>query len=90
MKRTYMIAVQITVRPVVYCEVIAENAQDAVEKVKDGVHLFVEANMKHFKSEILTDLEGKEYAGPKVISCGRSDQYHSEDECKLCKSVSQL
>ena len=89
-KKSFMVAVTTEVRiPVtVYIEEIATSANEAVAKVKKG--LKVEKLKDAFIDEAKIvfddgDISVKEKVS--VVSAGRADQYHSDSECELCRSL---
>ena len=87
MRRSYMVAVQVTIRPTVYIEVIAESAEAALKSVKADKMQTVANNLEAFVDESRIDLDTVDGAAVKVISCGRASQYHSETECSVCSEV---
>jgi phosphoenolpyruvate-protein kinase (PTS system EI component) len=86
-KKSYMVAVQVTLRPVVYIEVEASSAGEAVSQVRGDVMQTVANSLEAYLDEVKTDFSDLEEKNVKVISCGRSDQYHSAAECELCASI---
>lgn len=87
MKRTYMVAVQVTIKPTIYVEVIAESAAEALAEVKADKMQMVANCLESFADESRTDLDNIDSTDVKVISCGRASQYHSENECQICTEV---
>ena len=87
-KKSYMVAVTTVVQiPVtVYVEEIAHTAAQAVKQVKKGLQV------AKFKNDFLEeakisfeDAEVKEKVC--FASAGRANQYHSDSECELCRSL---
>lgn len=89
-KQSYMVAVKrtFTIEAVVYVEQPAENASQALALVKGDSRLQDVDDI--FDDELKTAIEDREFikvSKPKFISCGKASQYHSENECAICKSL---
>lgn len=89
MKRSYMVAVQVTVKPVVYIEVIANSASEAVLNVNQDVMQTIANNLEAFHDETKLEFQDISEKQVKTISCGRSSQYHTESECEVCASLGE-
>lgn len=89
MKRSYMVAVQVTIKPTIYVEIVAESAKDAVASLKTDLMDSIKNNLDSFQVECLIDLQDVQANQVRLISCGRSNQYHSETECEICNEVSK-
>lgn len=89
-KRSYMVAVQVTIKPTIYVEVLAASAKDAVTQLQGDLMGSVKANLPSFLDECRTDLEDVEAKQVRLISCGRSSLYHSDHECEICQSVARF
>lgn len=87
-QNSYMVAVQVAIKPTVYFEVVANNAKDAVAQVTaDLVGLDSKRLTKLFQAECLTELDDAPKL--KIENCGKSDQYHSEAECLICRRLAR-
>jgi hypothetical protein len=84
--KSYMVAVQVTIKPTVYIEVLAKNAEDAVTAVNEDALQIVADNLEAFQNEAMDEFSEATEKTVKVISCGRANQYHSDSECELCRA----
>jgi hypothetical protein len=95
MKKTYMIELKkrFIVDAVTYAEVTAETSEEALEQVKSnpneffGGHLSMDETFIQTAIADLKDGQAISVSELKVSSLGRSSQYHTVDECELCRSV---
>lgn len=91
-KNTYMVAVkvEVVVMPVVYMEVIAKNAKDAVAQVKAMKKTLIDTHRQAILDEFKECVDQDEVLIHKVdsiSSAGPANQYHSDAECGLCAKV---
>lgn len=86
-KKTYMVAAQLTIHPVVYIEVIAESEAEAVAQVKEDKSKLAKLHKKAFEAEAKLEIDEASAEQMKIFGVGRAKQYHSSSECKLCSKV---
>lgn len=87
--KTYIVAIEKTFESngIVFYETIAKNPKDALKEAKEAY--------RYDKSNIDRQLEDDVKDGGltplprkvKMTSLGKASQYHSKEECKLCKKV---
>lgn len=84
-KKSYMVAVKrkVTVDAVVYAEVVATSEKEAVKlskKIKIKDEDFIE------EAKVSLNCSEGKMSKSKYEGCGRANQYHSANECKICQA----
>jgi hypothetical protein len=95
MKKTYIVPVkvEVIVMPVIYVEVIAANATDARNQVKQIKNKIVKTHKTEILDEFAECVKEDEVLVHKVsevCKAERANLYHTEQECGLCAKADGL